>query len=255
MIRKNLTFALLGGIILLATSACNSSKKETDNAYESQTSLDWQGTYSGILPCADCEGIETELTLKEDNSYKRISKYLGRDNNIADTLTGTFSWEGNNIKLGGINEAEGSSLYKVEENQLRHLDMDGKIIEGDLEQFYILKKNGNPLVEDKKWQLMELYGKAVNGSPETHYLIFNSKTGQAEANANCNTLQFDYKIKNELLVSFTPTLSTRMACPDNTEQELLQVLSEADNLTSDGEHLTLNKARMSPLARFAIIKE
>ena len=26
----------------------------------SQNSLDWEGTYKGIIPCADCEGIKTD---------------------------------------------------------------------------------------------------------------------------------------------------------------------------------------------------
>jgi len=46
-----------------------------------------------------------------------------------------------------------------------------------------------------------------------------------------------------------------MACPDqNLEKELLNVLGEADNLSTDGEYLSLNKARMAPLARFELVK-
>jgi hypothetical protein len=35
----------------------------------SRTSLDWPGTYTGVLPCADCEGIETTITLSVDLTY------------------------------------------------------------------------------------------------------------------------------------------------------------------------------------------
>ncbi|WP_228146574.1 copper resistance protein NlpE N-terminal domain-containing protein [Acinetobacter sp. ANC 3903] len=31
-----------------------------------ETSLDWPGEYKGFFPCADCQGIETELKLKAD---------------------------------------------------------------------------------------------------------------------------------------------------------------------------------------------
>ena len=32
--------------------------------HTTMNSLDWDGTYTGILPCADCKGIETNITLK-----------------------------------------------------------------------------------------------------------------------------------------------------------------------------------------------
>lgn len=45
-----------------------------------------------------------------------------------------------------------------------------------------------------------------------------------------------------------------MACPDiNTETALLEVLSSADNYTINGQQLSLNKARMAPLAKFEAI--
>lgn len=34
-----------------------------------ETSLDWDGTYSGILPCRGCKGIKTILTLKQNRTY------------------------------------------------------------------------------------------------------------------------------------------------------------------------------------------
>jgi hypothetical protein len=46
-----------------------------------------------------------------------------------------------------------------------------------------------------------------------------------------------------------------MACPDDLEQEFLQVISEADNLSTDGKYLSLNKARMAPLARFVVVND
>ena len=46
-----------------------------------------------------------------------------------------------------------------------------------------------------------------------------------------------------------------MACPDNLEQEFLAVLLQVDNLSTDGETLSLNKARMAPLAKFKLLKE
>src|SRR5690606_18798136 len=49
-----------------------------DPADNSRNSLDWAGTYRGVLPCADCEGIETVITLAEDGSFREHTRYLGR---------------------------------------------------------------------------------------------------------------------------------------------------------------------------------
>lgn len=122
-----------------------SCKKESDKTemidhHTSELSLDWDGTYSGTLPCADCEGIETSLTLNKDLSYVLTIQYLGKENVLTDTLKGNFTWDGNNIKLDGIAENDRPSEYKIEENQIKQLDMAGNEITGDLAKKYILKK-------------------------------------------------------------------------------------------------------------------
>jgi len=43
-----------------------------------------------------------------------------------------------------------------------------------------------------------------------------------------------------------------MACPDNLEDEFKEILELADNLSTDGKYLSLNKARMAPLARLIL---
>lgn len=50
----------------------------TIDSHNSQNSLDWQVTYKGITPCADCEGIETEVVLNKDLTYLIKTKYLGK---------------------------------------------------------------------------------------------------------------------------------------------------------------------------------
>lgn len=249
----NLTAVLLTTFMIMYSCGTTTGKKNRvpDND-TSRIALDWQGAYSGNLPCADCDRIETELTLNDDMTYELISTYLKGLDTHADTLKGEFTWQGNNVKLKGIPENERSSLFKVEENQVRYLDLDGNVITGDLEYYYIMKKNGNPLVENKKWQIVEIFGKEIESNPENYYLIFDSKEGRASAKVNCNILNYSYKIRNEFQVRFDHGISTLMACPDDLEDEFKQVIEVADNLSTDGKYLSLNKARMAPLARFIL---
>ncbi len=265
--KKTFRFLLVLVAVMATTYAC--TNKSSDNSQNSTTevvdehtsrnALDWAGTYSGVLPCASCEGIETELKIKDDNTYSLTTSYLGEDDPMTETIEGSFEWleEGNTIKLDGIEEGSRSPFFKIEENRVRYLDLEGNVVEGELESYYILSKEGNPMVEDKKWQLVELNGKEIEGSnPENYFIIFNSEDGRANAKANCNSLGFTYKIKNEFRIELQQGMSTMMACPDgNIELEFLEVLNNVDNLSTDGTNMTLNKARMAPLAKFILVEE
>lgn len=107
-----------------------------DNA---QTSLDWNGTYKGILPCADCEGIQTELTLNQDMTFVLKRNYMGRDTKFPEDK-GTFKWDSSGSKVELIGLKEQPNIYFVGENKLIQLDMEGKEITGALADKYILKK-------------------------------------------------------------------------------------------------------------------
>lgn len=238
-------------------TSCNFQKKakksDVADSHTSQISLDWAGTYYGVLPCASCPGIETELTLTEDLNYSIEGKYLGNDE-YEFSNNGVFSWSGNKIELEGMDENDSPWIYKVEENRIRRLDLNGDEITGDLASHYVLTKNGNPAVEDRRWQLVELNGAKVEGDPETHFIIFHSKEQRIQAKADCNELQFEYTIRNGLQLITEPGLSTMMACPGDLEQKLVETITLADNLSVSENSLTLNKGRMAPLARFELVE-
>ena len=62
-------------VLLFVSAGCNRhealpliSFEGMDMAHNSQNSLDWAGVYQGILPCADCEGFDTVITLNWDET-------------------------------------------------------------------------------------------------------------------------------------------------------------------------------------------
>lgn len=98
--------------------------------HNAENSLDWSGTYQGIIPCADCPGIETQLTLKEDKTFELSVLYLDREKKPTVTK-GTFRFDatGNIITL---DKAGNNTSYKVKEGSLAMLDGNKKEIEGAL---------------------------------------------------------------------------------------------------------------------------
>lgn len=103
----------------------------------SENALDWAGTYEATVPCADCPGIKTSLTLNNDKTFSISEEYLDRNSKNQDK--GSFSWDatGSMITLKG---KTANYKYKVGENMLIQLDMEGKEIDGPNKDFYIFKK-------------------------------------------------------------------------------------------------------------------
>ncbi|MBQ4902138.1 MULTISPECIES: copper resistance protein NlpE [Alistipes] len=117
---------------------CRSAQQETGtfkpDIHNAETSLDYRGTYRGVLPAADCPGIETTLTLKPDGTYSLHEEYLERDARF--DAEGAYTLHGNLLTLEGSD----TTWYKVEENRLRRLTTDRKEVEGPLAEHYVLRK-------------------------------------------------------------------------------------------------------------------
>ncbi|MEJ5106702.1 copper resistance protein NlpE [Chryseobacterium sp. MYb328] len=103
----------------------------------SENTLDWNGTYEAVVPCADCPGIKTSLTLNNDKTFSLTEEYLERKSKNEDK--GSFTWDttGSVITLKG---KTANYKYKVGENILIQLDMDGKEIDGPNKDLYVFKK-------------------------------------------------------------------------------------------------------------------
>ena len=122
--------------------ALKNQEPEWDEAFKrehtSRNSLDYHGDYKGTLPCADCEGILTKISLNRDYTFRMTRRYMGKDDREY-VIEGTFSWEecGNIIRL---NEVDEPNRFHVGELALFKLDMDGNRITGDLAHKYTLVK-------------------------------------------------------------------------------------------------------------------
>ncbi|SDK28130.1 Uncharacterized lipoprotein NlpE involved in copper resistance [Ferrimonas sediminum] len=110
-----------------------------DTAHTARNALDWPGTYTGTLPCADCDGVETELTLNPDGSYHLKQNFLGRRSK-GSHYSGRFQWNpaGNRVTL--FREGAAPAHYFVAENRILRLDNQAKRIEGPSADQYVLQK-------------------------------------------------------------------------------------------------------------------
>jgi heat shock protein HslJ len=73
-------------------------------------------------------------------------------------------------------------------------------------------------------------------------------------NGGCNSFTGHFELKPGNRLAFSKIAATLMACPDmQIETQLIEALETADHYSLLGDTLTLNKARMAPLARFEAV--
>jgi uncharacterized lipoprotein NlpE involved in copper resistance len=88
------------------------------------------GTYKGVLPCADCPGIDNELTLASDSTYVLKYKYQERGDKVfEETGTYSFSYKGEDAFV--VLSQSAPNTYLIGDKTLTAMDMEGNPIGGD----------------------------------------------------------------------------------------------------------------------------
>lgn len=146
LMKKNLFFwgvaALMIGLVSCKSGNTNTENNENTEAETVELNetpgFEKAGVYFGVLPCADCSGIETTLEIMADRSYKLTQVYLEKEDGRFES-SGTIVWEPetNMITLG---EGEDMMKFKFEGDQLIVLDKDGNKATGELADKYVLNK-------------------------------------------------------------------------------------------------------------------
>jgi uncharacterized lipoprotein NlpE involved in copper resistance len=132
-------------IVLVASCDSNPSPiAANDSAFKTEvprTPVIKAENYVGTLPCADCEGIDVTLQLKNDSSYIMNSVYKGSkvdssNNHLVDNGTWRMIGDDTIVLL-----TKGNSIKYIKSGStLTQLDGNGKVITGPLADNFILHK-------------------------------------------------------------------------------------------------------------------
>lgn len=133
-------------VLFIGVVGCNS---KVDNQKDAQTTTDsiaavtpsYIGSFEGTLPCADCPGIKTDLTIREDSTYDLRSEYLEREpNNIIET-SGVYSILANGVIELVTPSTNEKTYYKpIEGGVALVADSLGVLTEGEMSELYVLKR-------------------------------------------------------------------------------------------------------------------
>ncbi|MCD8072322.1 MAG: copper resistance protein NlpE [Alistipes sp.] len=145
---NRLIFAII--FSLLAGSCGQNAKKITDTNVAAaidhasqKEAADYRGTYHGTIPCADCDGIEVTLWIKEGGQFELKTRHIAPREGMDDIHTqyeGKYKWDaaGNMITLQNITTQPNKYLYH--DGMLIQLDINGNRIQGPLADRYVLRK-------------------------------------------------------------------------------------------------------------------
>ena len=246
-------------------SACMPVKPEPApvDMHTSKNSLDWSGAYAGVLPCADCPGIKTRLTLNRDGSYELTQQYLERQP-VPTTVRGNFSWNaaGNAVAL----DAAGSGQqFAVGEGRLTLLNRDGsrdannplsRVLTAVPAAAEAPRSLGQTL-EDHSWTLesaTDSQGRRIDAVslPQKRPVVFGFTESRVSIQGPCNRLFGGYRINADGSFEVQQMASGMMAC----EPALMQGDTALFNLTTKPMKVELTpgpKLRLTSAANGSLV--
>jgi uncharacterized lipoprotein NlpE involved in copper resistance len=209
--------------VLSVSSPAQAGNGSPVDMHTSRNSLDWAGTYEGVLPCADCPGIRTRLTLGNDGTFEKQSQYLDRDV-VPRIERGRFMWQadGNTIALA----TEGGQSYAVGEGRLIQLNNDGTRPDPTASNRVLLLVTAgqatpgaglNQILEDHRWTL-ESATDGEGGRIDALFpmagrpFAFSFAESRLFVQGGCNSFRGSYQINAKGQLDAGRMAATMMAC-------------------------------------------
>lgn len=228
MIIKGLKLFLFLITVALLIS-CNKAEKESINS--SQNTLNWAGSYRGVIPNYDNQGVYVELELTDTLTYIKSTKQSGTNDRLV-TIDGTFTWskDGNSIILESDSETK-NSILKIEKNRVLWENITGtENVESELENYVMTKVPG--ILFEREWIVKKISNQYINVRPTINsmyaYINFSSEENKIYGFSGCNFFNAYYHLNGQE-ISFTPIKSTKMVGPNiNIESELFRKLRETN---------------------------
>lgn len=133
---------ILSTIIFLIVIGCSSAPELVPDP-KNVTFLT-NGIWLGMLPCADCEGIDYQINLKNDYTFKQKSVYKGKSEEI---FIDEGRWGFVSDSVIAVSGNDDYKMFLIQQNHLVMLDQDGNKIESSFEDRYHLNKDDGTVKE------------------------------------------------------------------------------------------------------------
>lgn len=125
---KSAIFSVVAASALFVLMGChNRAEMEVLEPTQAEALKPMQQSWRGVLPCADCEGIETSLFLEKDGTWVMNQHYQGAK--APSTFASYGTWARTADKLVLTDTAGEKRYFRAKGEGLEMLDMQGNPIE------------------------------------------------------------------------------------------------------------------------------
>ena len=132
-------FLLVAACSVIATGLVGCANSSSDSPSAANQTAKYDAQYQGTLPCADCDGIVTTLTLNPDGTFFMESEYLA-NKPVKFTQKGKYT----EVEEGVVEltlDNNDKVYYQIEEGEAIMLDQNRKAPTGALADHYVLKQS------------------------------------------------------------------------------------------------------------------
>ncbi len=138
MQKSNIPIIILVFVVLACNNSTSTKDAKKDSAVVKQPvdsiALQMTGIYGGYVPCPDCPGIQTYLSLNSDKKFRLEETYTGKDK--IEITEGSWTRENDKILLYQGDNLKLSFLH--EPGKVMQLDPSGNRIAGNLGDKFVL---------------------------------------------------------------------------------------------------------------------
>lgn len=132
-------FLLVAACSVIATGLVGCANSSSDSPSAATQTAKYDAQYQGTLPCADCDGVVTTLTLNPDGTFFMESEYLA-NKPVKFSQKGKYT----EVEEGVVEltlDNNDKVYYQIEEGEAIMLDQNRKAPTGALADHYVLKKS------------------------------------------------------------------------------------------------------------------
>lgn len=239
--------------IVLVFSSCKTKKQTTPQTHTSYNSLDWKGIYRGVLPCADCAGIQTEIKLYPDNTYLLSRSYLGKSIELLND-TGQIKWikNGTAIQLISSSDSKAQMKFMLTENALISMDKDDKSLAGTTNK--LTKESSSANLLNTHWKLISLLGNKLKEDTTSRikpYLMLYENGSKANGYGGCNYFNGNFEKAEANKLFFSKMMNTLRACKHmQTELDFIGIFNQVSTYKIISDNLYFYNRDRIQLAQF-----
>lgn len=211
------------------------------------------GTFKGTLPCADCSGLVTELTLVRSEPYSGDGTYILKQTYVdkGPPIESKGDW----TTLRGTQDNPDATVYQldpgkpstsqyflvVSPNEIKMLDKNRNTINSSFNYVLSRATTASNELEDTSWVWTETDdgdGRTTKPKKPGSFVVLFEPKGKLSVQTDCNSYFGTYTVSDEN-ITIDASGSTLMYCEGSQENEFISQLNQAQRYTFKGEELIL----------------